>query len=929
VAEPAKPAIAERTDAEAKILEKVGVRPENQKESYTRKDFYKDFVDKLDPIKEFEVLGVGKKGSDALPVAESPYKLARMVNDSKAKAKHVIERGTIDFKTLETNGKGLAEIIEPHKTDLNGLRAFLVAERAIELEASGRKSGFDLGAANQVVKEGSAKYSETARALIEFQDKNLQYLRDSGRVSPAAYAAMKRLGRKYIPFSRLVSDEGGAGGGKGGLKRLKGSDLAIQDPFVSILENTESIFKMAESNRARIQMLKFAQERGAPGLVTKVKKEMRPIEIRSEEVTRALEDAGFIVTEGSVKRTMRERGLKFTDEQIAKALENEPNVRDVAEGFTVFRQQNKDLAVNQFDVYINGKREIFEVADPSLAQALKDLDGAAPVQNILMKIARQFTAVKRIGITLTPDFIVRNALRDQMTAGVFSKQGTVPFADMMVAIGDLWKKNDVYYEWLKSGGANGAFLELNSKYLENSIYKLDQQTGIINQTMNALRNPLETLSIIPSIIESAPRLAEFKRTSKKLGTLEGGFASREITIDFQRVGAKMAALNSITAFQNVQIQGLDRTVRALKENPTDVAIKTGAYVVAPSVLLWWAQHDDPRYKEIPRWQKDLHWIVLTDDWQKAENEDEYSGLPEYMVRKQNGMVEVNRGTIYRIPKPQELGMVGSLVERVLEKFAGDNPNAGKDLFETVQEMVIPGLIPDAVRPALEQATNYNTFTKRPLIPQYLEAQLPAFQYTDYTSETAKALGKILGSIPLVQESGGASPMVIENYVRGWTGTLGSYALQLADAGLIATGAVEDPVRPAWAVADIPAVKAFVIRYPSAQAQSIQDFYDQHERTEKIVNSLREQMKRGNPEEVDFIMEEYDGQIMSLKEYKDALSKQSQFIRSVQRQKDWTPEEKRQLIDTTYYQMIEISKQGLEAARAMEKTIEGEYVSGEE
>ncbi len=848
-----EPAPIERTEAQAKVLEQVGVKAEKQKESYTTKDLYKDFVDKFDPIKQLEIEGIGKKESGALPVDESPYKLARTVNDSKAKVKHIVERGTIDFKTGETNGKGLIEIIEPHKEDLNGLRAFIVAERAIEIEGSGRKSGINLDAAKQVVADGKKQYGQAAKELVDFQRRNLKYLLDSGRIAKSDYDAMLAKGEKYIPFGRILDDVEAGGSGKGTvLKALKGGEQAIQDPFLSILENTEKIMKIAETNKAMSKAVEFA-EKNAPEALKKVE------------------------------------------------------VKDRA------------LRKNEIDIWREGKREIYE-GDKNLVEALKALEGSPPAQNILIKIARGFTAVKRIGITLTPDFIIKNFTRDQITASTFSKTSKNPFssfAETAIAVGDLWKKNDHYYNWLKSGGANGAFLELDANYLKKDVFKLNEQTGFIDQAQNVLKKPFEILAAAGGLIEQAPRLAEFKRTLKQTGNIrEGGFAAREITVDFQRVGAKIAAMNSITAFMNVSIQGLDRTVRAVKENPAEVGSKVAAYVVTPSILLWWAQHDDERYKEIPRWQKDLFWVVLTDDWQLAKDDDEWQGLPDHMVKETDKGMMVNRGTTYRIPKPQELGMAGSLAERVLDGFIGDNPNAGKQLFETISQMIVPSFIPDAIVPVAEHATGVNFFTDRPLIPSYLEQQLPAYRYTEYTTETSKALGKIVGSIPLMQEQYSASPMVIENYVRGWTGTLGMYALQLADAGLIKSGAVEDPVKPAWTIADVPAVKSFVIRYPSAQAQSIQDFYDEYSRANMILNTLKDKMKKGEPEEVEFIMAEYDNQIKNLAGYKESLTIQSNIIHAVQRQKDWTPEEKRQLIETTYYQMIEISKRGLEMSREM-------------
>jgi hypothetical protein len=73
-----------------------------------------------------------------------------------------------------------------------------------------------------------------------------------------------------------------------------------------------------------------------------------------------------------------------------------------------------------------------------------------------------------------------------------------------------------------------------------------------------------------------------------------------------------------------------------------------AGVTLPSVLLWMANHDDPRYKDIPTWQKDLFWIVMTDEH------------------------------VYRIPKPFEIGVIfGSVPERMLDKFAADDPEAFK------------------------------------------------------------------------------------------------------------------------------------------------------------------------------------------------------------------------------------------------------------
>lgn len=927
-----------RTEAEQTILKNVGDQPETPQDGYGFRDAYKDFVDKLDPINE----AIKKLGHDPekLEVQDNPYKLARMANDFKAKVKHVIEHGTLNFKTLAKTGKSLIEIVEPHSKDINGLKAYLIAERALEVESRGLKSGFDVEAAKEVVRAGKAKYSQAAKELVEFQNQNLRYLKDSGAITDTQYGAMVQAGKSYIPFKRLVAHESGTGKGKlSSLKEFKGSERGIQDPFLSILENTEAIMELAEKNRAVSAMITLAKKTEGQALFEKVPTPMRAIEVKAEEVARALEDQGVIVTRESItreyKKTMKEKGIPVTEKQIAAAVEKElehaTNVIEVAEGFTIFRAGSKNLAPDEFQVFRDGKREVYRT-EPQIAEAIKALDGNPASANVALRLMRAVTAVKKVGISLTPDFILRNFIRDQTTAGVYSKHGTVPFYQVVAGMYEVGMKRESYWNWLKAGGANGAFMELDATYLAKNVFKLNEQTGLIDSAWNVVKKPAQMLQVASYVIESGPRLAEFKRTSKGAtqgkAVLEGGFQSREITLDFQRVGAKVAALNSITAFMNVSIQGLDRSIRAVKEDPTGVGIKAAAYITAPSILLWYANKDDERYKEIPRWQKDLFWIIPTDDWQKIESEEELQGLPPHLIQEQSDGFYINRGAIYRIPKPQELGILfGSLPERVLESYFSENPRAMKDFEDTVAELIKPSLVPDAAAPFIEHKFNRSLFTDQPIVPGYQENYLPPYQYTPYTSESAKAIGKVLGEIGL-RENSVSSPLVIENYWRNWTGTLGGYALQLADAALIKSGAVKDPVKPAWDLADIPAVKAFVIRYPSASAQSIRDFYDAFGKTEKVLHTVKMQMKGGNTDEVEYLMAEYDNQLGNLKGIADSLSKQSQMIRLIQASPDYKPKEKRQLIDSVYYGMIETARAGLDMADEMNKTAKAEFGQGE-
>lgn len=887
--------IPERPEAVQKILSQIGEKPEGKTSTgYSFRKAYADIVDKLDPVNE----AVKKLNIDpeSLTADQNPYQLARTANDYKAKTKYVFEAGTLDYKTLARTGEGYKSIVDPFKKDKESFDAYLAAKRVPELEARGLKSGFDVEAAKETVALGKKQYEEASNRLVEFQNRILQYVKDSGRISEETYLAMRSANKAYVPFSRIIEPEAGGKGGKSSsLKAFKGSEKKIQSPLLSILENTNSLLKLAESNRAGLELVKLAEKMPGQTILEKVSTPTKAIEVNTKEMEAFLKEHGIDAD---------------------------------AEALTIFRKEQKyTLADNEFSVWRNGKREIWKSDFPGLAEAIKGLNGDVPSANIAMKIARGFTVVKKFSVAITPDFIIRNVFGDQLTAGALTKGRLKPFADILPAIGDLIKKNDNYYRWLKSGGAQGTFLEINENYLQKQIFELDKKTGFLGSTWNVIKKPVDYMQAAGALAENATRLAEFKRVTKGATegakVFEGGFASREVTLDFSRIGAKMSAFNAIMAFQNVGIQGLDRSVRAFKADPTGTAMKAVTYITVPSILLWWANKDDERVKAIPRWQRDLYWIIPTDKWEPA-TEEQAASLPDYLVRKKNGQFEINNGAIFRVPKPRELGLVfGTIPERVLEKYIAEDPNAAKDFGATMEQLLVPTTVPDAVAPIREQWANKSLFTGNKIVAGPLEGVLPAYQYTEYTSESAKQLAKMIRVVPGTSEGKTplGSPVVVENYVRAWTGNLGAYALQAADVALAKSGVTPDPVKPKDTLADIPFVKAFVVRFPSSGAQPIQDFYNEYAKHEQYSNTITHLRKTGQYDELQKLIEDPVTQdnLVKLAGINEALKNQAQFARRIYKNPDFTADEQRQMLDGVYYGMIETAKAGNDLMREIEQS----------
>lgn len=864
---PRPPESPEPGMAQQAVLDRIVPSPDKPRFSWSQ--LYTNVVNDLHPLFE----ATKAMGGEDLPAAEHPGKLAQMTRGVFGKADQFLSYGTFDFKTYETTGKGLKEILAPFKDDLDGVRAYAAARRAVELEGRGIPTGFPMEQARDVVEQGNKTYGKAFDELQKYQRSLTAYLRDSGVLSKDGYDAMLEANQNYVPFFRLM-DEPQKVAGKGlttrnPVKGIKGSERQIIDPIESIIKNTYLYMALAERNavgKVFVELVEKSPDGASFG--QKVTRPSRPIELGSGEVDRL---------------------LKQYDVQT-----------DSPESFSIFRPGVLTPKANEIVVFREGKPELWEV-DKDVAAAFKATDKeTAPW---LLKMLRIPASALRAGATLTPDFMVKNYSRDQLSAFAFTKNGYIPVLDFMRGVGSLVKKDDSFQNWLKSGGANAAMVSVDRDYIQQNILKLDSETGLASRAWNVVKSPLEVLRVASELVENATRLGEFKQATKsdtsKQAIQEGGFSSREVTLDFARIGAKTQAMNMITAFFNANIQGVDRAVRAFGENPIGTSAKIAASITLPSVMLWWANHDDPRYKEIPQWEKDIFWIVMTKDH------------------------------IFRIPKPFELGvMFGSVPERTLDAFADQNPRAFQALSKSMANAFLPGFMPTAATPILEQATNYSFFRNAPLVSSRAEKLLPEYQYNDYTSEFTKSIGRLVGSFPGMHDSSAASPAVIDNYVRQWTGGTGTYAMQIADAALRKAGVLPDPVRPAATLADIPVVKAFMVRYPSAQAQSIQDFDERSKKAEMTVNTIKFLAQQGDFESSLKEMTIGEDTMLRLNGMQQALATQNKMIHMINQNPNVTPEEKRQLIDSIYYQMIEISRTGNDMLDRVDKQLKQAHKEAE-
>ena len=894
-----------KTEAEQKINDNIRFdEPEaivtiKEKAKATKDSFVTNSIDRLHPVKKLiSKVQNTKNTKDALNIYEEFRNLLGVENLSGT----FIEVATQNSKLIN-NGKSFKAILEPlinrkfaivglpekvgisrSARDLNNKQTiaefanYAVSKRVLEKESQGITTGFDLKAAKEVVnnKELIKKYDKVQKELTDYNRRVLEYAKDKGLLTEEAFNAMIELNKDYIPFARVVEsslkDKGFIQGVSNPFKRMTGSTKQVIDPVATTYSNTFNIIKKVERNFALTSFFNLveANKKSFPDINKKTTTKSTKLNLKE------LEDLGIDTSKVSTK---------------------------VAENMKVFRKEFDKVGDDSVAVFRKGKYEVWEVGK-ELADAMKDFN-PRDAGNLFYAIARHPARWLRAGATLAFDFVGANFLRDTVQATIYSKYGFFPVVSSMRGLFDIIagktginKNSQKYYEyWIKSGGMQSTMLSVDRAIFDKPAFDILNKGPIRNKA----ENPIEILRVISETFENATRLSEFRRVydaSIKRGLTHeqaikrGGFESRDITLDFGRMGAKMRGLNQISAFYNAMVQGFAKVYDTAKQRPTRAILTIGGAIIGPSALFWFLGKDDPAIQAQPEWVKRNYWLTTSGEGKNK--------------------------IVHKIPVPFDIGVTfKALTESFLETNFNKDAKTKKELDGWFTDYLLKlgkGFVPTPqfAMPFIEGGFNVSWFQGRPLVPDYIEKNLPnKMQYTTYTSQTAKILAngiyKLIGT-----DTKFNNPIIIDNFARQWTGTIGRYLVQLSDKALIESGMIKDPILPTQPLSKMPVIRAFTAQYPDANSQYITDFYEEYNKISKIVNEIDALEKEGKILESEELRKSIKGKNrLQLIPYADAIKDLNFVIRNIYNNKKYTADEKRDLIDAHYLVMIKTAKRALE------------------
>lgn len=535
--------------------------------------------------------------------------------------------------------------------------------------------------------------------------------------------------------------------------------------------------------------------------------------------------------------------------------------------------KHADPTAFAFTVWQNGEQVVYRTT-PEIYDALTNND--AQTNRFTIKMASSIAQTLRTGATISPSFIVRNLLRDTMSATVNSKTGFyLPFVDNVRGAWKLHFDKEFSAEYHASGASMSTYMRADadsSRDLTKELlgHKYDSYPVVVKQVRQLISYAWHKYEKFGNLIEDSTRAGEFRRARNQgLSIDQAGQLAREITLDFSRHGKKGQIVNKYVPFFNATIQGADKFIRTFKDNPMRAILNTVIWIILPSLGLWAINHDDDWYKELDENTKYTNWAIP---------------LPG--------------GTHLLIPKPQEVGILfGSGIEAVLNQMTGTDPHGMKEWARQYAEAMTPSLYPAVVRPLIEWMTNYSFWTGRNLVPASLQKAPSEMQFTSYTSELAKSLGDtwLAKSIKL-------SPIAIDNWISGWFGSAGRFIANMLNDPISYVRGNSRPSEPAKYWYEMPVIGSFIRQngqnseYVNRMYEIQKDMNDDYERSDAGKQRKGKKSSSNKPKE----LKQVDTAVSS-------VSKLNKEIKAIRNDPKKDPDRKRQEIDQRQTKINDLAK----------------------
>lgn len=734
--------------------------------------------------------------------------------------------------------RGVLEILgDLGRDNLTPWLAWLGGKRAQLLKKQGRENNLTDAEITELLAMGKGKEALFEKVYREYSQVNeavLDLAQEAGLIDQSARE--KWLTDYYVPFYRQDESEGiftaprskrGLSHQTAAIKALKGGDLPTNDLLTNMLAGWQKRIDASMKNKALIEVVDNLRE---SDYLTDESPRWQQVLISRDQIAQQIrKDRKALVLAADLLDLPAGSNVIKVVNQLMK-----PESEGFEKLWTRVAPTDPDIIRVQRD----GKSEYFRVNDESLLRGLKFIEGSV-FNDPITRIGRAFKRLLTTGVTASPDFILRNFIRDAAHAWVINKDGFTLGKDSIKGMRDALREDQDYRDLMFSGGSfqggyvHGADPEASAQIIRRALEKKGftrrQQEDYLNSLVNT---PAKAAAMIGQgwqhyrefgdKVENANRLSTYKAAiNAGKSRRQASYEAKDL-MDYSLRGNFAAAqwFTDVVPFLNARLQGLYKLGRAVQGDnggiAREVAMK-GGYIALFSLMLAGINDDDDRYQALMDWDKDMHWHIFMGDQH------------------------------FRIPKPFELGLIfGTVPERILHALTGTQD--GGDLAKAVSQGVFQTLafnpVPQFYQPIRELQANRNFFRDSPIEDMGDEGKLPQARYDERTSALGKALGRVTGPVA------GLSPKQVDHLVAAYTGTLGQYVLDMSS---LLASAFESGDRPASRSGDVPIVKVLYQGDTPRSTKYQSEFYDMMREADQLNRTIKSYREEGRIEAADQLL----------------------------------------------------------------------------
>jgi hypothetical protein len=446
---------------------------------------------------------------------------------------------------------------------------------------------------------------------------------------------------------------------------------------------------------------------------------------------------------------------------------------------------------------------------------VKGMAGIPTQMPFVWRILSMPSQLLRKAVTLSPLYAAKQLFRDSLAAPILSGANFTPVFGALKEINSATKKT------LERRGVTGG------QIFTGTSEDLTKILRDITEGKPGWMSLLAKAEALNMEADATTRRAQYNSyIAQGLSEMEATLMSLE-SMNFNKRGASPSIhiIGSLIPFFNAQIQALNVLYKSFTgKMPFNERLKIqqkllqrGGMLAVGSLVYAAMMQDDEAYKNATPEQKYGNWFIRI------------PGVDEPI----------------RVPVPFEIGYIFKAIPEALynSMMNEHGDEEAVKAFKQILLQTIPGGtsygIPQAAKPLIEYGLGKSFYTGRDILSAHEKSLLPEEQFRANTSEAAKMIGKIAG----------VSPIMLEELVKGYTGTMGLAFLQAVSLG-VPKG--NTPEQAAARLSDLPLVGGAF--QPNDAAGIINATYDRFENAIKLQRTVDSMFNEGRTAEARALLE---------------------------------------------------------------------------